>query len=172
MIASGERQGRSVRGTRRSSRPLGLVGLMLGMLLIVALIPVSAVLVPWHEHRIRRSYRRAGRYLQWDDARERLLSGRGTLLIEQTYTGLGHVWWIEPELRVKYPDCPLAPARVLTPPHIRERLRLTCSDEARRWSAAHIPGFAESVHLVRVPSMAWRRWDEVLFGDRAMAVFF
>ncbi|MDB5173081.1 MAG: hypothetical protein JWN51_1854 [Phycisphaerales bacterium] len=147
----------------------GLLALMVTLPILLVVTPPFAILVVRDEYRLRRAYRRGGRLLDWDEARDRLSSGRGTLIIEVLAGGgTGHVWWVEADLLAE--GCPLAPAKVLRRTFdVKERSNLLHSESARKWSEMHLPGLIGGVHLVRVPYKVWRRWDEVLTGDRAVA---
>jgi hypothetical protein len=147
----------------------GLPALMvIWPIVLVVTLPFTILLLR-DEYRLRRAYRRGGRLLGWDETRGRLSSGRGTLIIEVLNDGgTGHVWWVEADLLAE--GCPLAPAKVLRPTFdVKERYNLLHSESAAKWSETHLPGLIGGVHLVRVPYKVWRRWDEVLTGDRAVA---
>jgi len=84
---------------------------------------------------------------------------------------LGHVWWVDGDLRAKTPAIPLATARVLDSSFdIEQRFRLLHSDAAKGWWKTHLQELTEGVILVQMPIRAWRQRDELFALPGAVAV--
>ncbi len=151
---------------------LFLVGWLVFMPLIAICIPFAAVASWWDEHRLRRFYRNANRLLHWDEARQILHAGKGMLIIEvHLLERLGHVWWVESDLRVRHPAFPLVPARILDPSFdIEQRFKLLHDGAAKAWWETHLQELTEGVFLVQMPLTVWRRREKILAISSAVAV--
>jgi hypothetical protein len=150
-----------------------LLALAVGVIFLACVVPFFALSVTWDELRLRKSYRRQNRLLDWNEAQQALASGEGTFIVEVCANGTpGHVWYVMDDLLGKCPDCPLLPAKVLLPTSDRYDELLRLGDlAAEAWWEAHKDELEGSVSLVRMPlSFGRNQWQELLSASNALAV--
>ncbi len=143
------------------------------------ILPLFVIIMPfalidcWHrEHRLRRWYQSVNRFLQWDRAGQMLPPGKGTLIIEVVrLEGLGHIWWVESDIRTQYPAIPICPTNVLDPSaDIEHRFRVLADENAKAWWQSHRRELGESVFLVQMPSIFRRQREKLMAIPNAIAV--
>jgi hypothetical protein len=132
-------------------------------LIVIIVWPFAALGVLWVEYRLRRSYRRVNRLLKWNQVKEKLSQGEGSLLVEVFLKPTGHVWWLEKDLRSTDPNCPLPPASILQKSFgFKERFGLLHYPVSQTWWDVHVTRFNDEVFYVQMPFSVSRALEPIL----------
>jgi hypothetical protein len=119
------------------------------------------------ERRTRRQLAAEARLLDWDRARERVLAGKGILVVEMMPpSGYGHVWWIDDQRLAEHPSCPLPELRE---PRSRTLLESLITGPPADWCREHLTVLLKTSS--RIDGRMPKDFDEGLPPQRVRVVW-